>query len=156
MDGYLDDDAGTAATKIDGYHRTGDLGTLDADGYLTIVGRLRQIVITGGFNVYPAEIEGVLAERPEVYESAVIGLPDPDWGERVVAVVELAEGVAYDPDDLRRYLRDRLGGVKAPKELVVVDTLPRNANGKILKNTLIEQLTARPPQPSVECFQAPT
>ncbi len=142
MDGYLDDATATAATKIDGYHRTGDLGRLDADGYLTIVGRLRQVVITGGFNVYPAEIEGVLAERPEVYESAVIGLPDPDWGERVVAVIELTEGAIYDPDDLRRFLRARLGGVKAPKELVVVDALPRNANGKILKNALIEQLTA--------------
>ncbi len=142
MDGYLDDEAATAATRIDGYHRTGDLGTLDGDGYLTIVGRLRQVVITGGFNVYPAEIEGVLAERPEVYESAVIGLPDPDWGERVVAVIELNEGVEYDPDDLQRYLRSRLGGVKAPKQVVVVDTLPRNANGKILKNQLVELLTA--------------
>jgi fatty-acyl-CoA synthase len=143
MDGYLDDEAGTAATRIDGYHRTGDLGTLDPDGYLTIVGRLRQVIITGGFNVYPAEVEGVLAERPEIYESAVIGLPDPDWGERVVAVIELNEGAEYDPDDLQRYLRARLGGVKAPKQLVIVDTLPRNSNGKILKNLLVEQLTSR-------------
>ena len=93
MDGYLDDEEGTLATRLDGYHRTGDLGTLDGDGYLTVVGRLRQVVITGGFNVYPAEVEGVLAERPEVYEAAVIGLPDPEWGERVVAVIELNEGV---------------------------------------------------------------
>jgi fatty-acyl-CoA synthase len=141
MDGYLDDPAAGEAAEIDGFHRTGDLGTLDAEGYLTIVGRLRQVVITGGFNVYPAEVEGVLAERPEIYESAVIGLPDPEWGERVVAVIELNEGATYDPDDLRRYLRARLGGVKAPKELIIVDTLPRNANGKILKNALIAQLT---------------
>ena len=141
MDGYLDDEAGTLATRIDGYHRTGDLGKLDPDGYLTVVGRLRQVVITGGFNVYPAEVEGVLAERPEVYESAVIGLPDPEWGERVVAVIELNEGIDYDPDDLQRYLRARLGGVKTPKQLLVVDTLPRNANGKILKRLLVEQFT---------------
>ncbi len=141
MDGYLDDEEGTKATRIDGYHRTGDLGTLDPDGYLTVVGRLRQVVITGGFNVYPAEVEGVLAERPEVYESAVIGLPDPEWGERVVAVIELNEGAEYDADDLQRYLRARLGGVKAPKQLVIVDTLPRNANGKILKRLLVEQYT---------------
>jgi acyl-CoA synthetase (AMP-forming)/AMP-acid ligase II len=141
MDGYLDDEAGTLATRIDGYHRTGDLGKLDPEGYLTVVGRLRQVVITGGFNVYPAEIEGVLAERPEVYESAVIGLPDPQWGERVVAVIELNDGVDYDPDDLQRYLRARLGGVKTPKQVVVVDTLPRNANGKILKRLLVEQFT---------------
>ncbi|MGZ4672045.1 MAG: class I adenylate-forming enzyme family protein [Ilumatobacteraceae bacterium] len=141
MDGYLDDEAGTQATRIDGYHRTGDLGRLDGDGYLTVVGRLRQVVITGGFNVYPAEVEGVLAERPEVYESAVIGLPDPEWGERVVAVIELNEGAELDADDLQRYLRARLGGVKAPKQVMVVDSLPRNANGKILKRLLVEQFT---------------
>jgi fatty-acyl-CoA synthase len=140
MDGYLDDEAGTLATRIDGYHRTGDLGTLDPDGYLTIVGRLRQMVITGGFNVYPAEIEGVLAERPEVYESAVIGLPDPDWGERLVAIIELNEGAQYDPEELRQYIHTRLGGVKTPKQFVVVDELPRNANGKILKNILVDRL----------------
>ena len=82
MDRYLDDEAATSATRIDGWHRTGDLGTLDPEGYLTIVGRLTDMIITGGFNVYPAEIEGVIAERTEVHESAVVGLPDPDWGER--------------------------------------------------------------------------
>jgi fatty-acyl-CoA synthase len=140
MDGYLDDEAGTLATRIDGFHRTGDLGTIDADGYLTIVGRLKQMIITGGFKVYPAEIEGVLAERAEIYESAVIGLPDPDWGERVVAVIELNEGADFDAEALRQYVRTRLGGVKTPKEFVVVDEIPRNANGKILKNALVDLL----------------
>ena len=97
MDGYLDDEAATSATRIRGWHRTGDLGTLDPEGYLTIVGRLKEMIITGGFNVYPAEIEGVLAERTEVHESAVIGLPDPDWGERIVAVIEPAAGNQMTP-----------------------------------------------------------
>ncbi|HSB86333.1 MAG TPA: AMP-binding protein, partial [Ilumatobacteraceae bacterium] len=141
MEGYLDDDAATEAAQIDGWHRTGDLGTLDAEGYLTIAGRLKQMIITGGFNVFPAEVEGVLAERPEVYECAVIGLPDADWGERVVAVIELNEGADYDAADVQRFLRARLGGVKAPKELIVVDALPRNANGKILKNDLVERFS---------------
>jgi acyl-CoA synthetase (AMP-forming)/AMP-acid ligase II len=83
----------------------------------------------------------VLAERPEVYECAVIGLPDADWGERVVAVIELNEGADYDAADVQRFLRARLGGVKAPKELIVVDALPRNANGKILKNDLVERFS---------------
>ena len=133
MDGYLDDEAATSATRIDGWHRTGDLGTLDPEGYLTIVGRLTDMIITGGFNVYPAEIEGVIAERTEVHESAVIGLPDPDWGERIVAVVEPAPGAVVDTDDLLRHVRSRLGAVKTPKDVVIVDALPRNANGKILK-----------------------
>ena len=107
MDRYLDDEAATSATKIDGWHRTGDLGTLDPEGYLTIVGRLTDMIITGGFNVYPAEIEGVIAERPDVHESAVIGLPDPDWGERIVAVVEPAPGAVVDTDDLLRHVRSR-------------------------------------------------
>jgi acyl-CoA synthetase (AMP-forming)/AMP-acid ligase II len=141
MDGYLDDDAATEATQIDGWHRTGDLGKLDGEGYLTIAGRLKQMIITGGFNVFPAEIEGVLSERPEVYECAVIGVPDPDWGERVVAIVELHDGAPFDAVELQRFLRTRLGGVKAPKELIVVDSLPRNSNGKILKNDLVERFS---------------
>ncbi len=140
MDGYLDDEVATSATRIDGWHRTGDLGTLDPEGYLTIVGRLKDMIITGGFNVYPAEIEGVLAERPELHESAVIGLPDPDWGERIVAVIEPASGAGVDIDDLLRFVRSRLGAVKTPKDVVIVDALPRNANGKILKTLLVERL----------------
>ncbi len=141
MDRYLDDEAATSATRIDGWHRTGDLGTLDPEGYLTIVGRLTDMIITGGFNVYPAEIEGVIAERTDVHESAVIGLPDPDWGERVVAVVEPAPGAVVDIDDLLRHVRGRLGAVKTPKDVVIVDAIPRNANGKILKSVLVERLT---------------
>jgi acyl-CoA synthetase (AMP-forming)/AMP-acid ligase II len=140
MDRYLDDDAATSATRIDGWHRTGDLGTLDPQGYLTIVGRLKDMIITGGFNVYPAEIEGVIAERPEVHESAVIGLPDADWGERIVAVVEPASDAVVDTDDLLRHIRGRLGAVKTPKDVMIVDALPRNANGKVLKRLLVEQL----------------
>ena len=140
MDGYLDDPAATRATRLHGWHRTGDLGSLDRDGYLTVVGRLGDVIITGGFNVYPAEVEAVLAERAEVHECAVIGVADAEWGERIVAVVEAADGERCDPDALRRFVRDRLGGVKAPKEVVIVDSLPRNANGKILKRELVDRL----------------
>lgn len=141
MDGYLDDPVATRATRFHGWHRTGDLGTLDSDGYLTVVGRLRDVIITGGFNVCPAEVEAVLAERSEVHECAVIGVRDAEWGERIVAVVEPIDGQQCDPDELRHFVRDRLGGVKAPKEVVIVDSLPRNANGKILKRELIDRFT---------------
>jgi acyl-CoA synthetase (AMP-forming)/AMP-acid ligase II len=143
MDGYLDDDAATAEARLGDWHRTGDLGTFDDDGYLRIVGRVKDLIISGGFNVYPAEIENVLAEQPCVHESAVIGLPDPDWGERVVAVVEATDGEPCDVEQLAAHVRARLGPVKTPKEIVTVASLPRNANGKILKHVLVTELGSR-------------
>ena len=140
MDGYDGDPDATAASQVDGFHRTGDLGFVDEDGFLTITGRAKDMIITGGFNVYPAEVENVLAELPEIRESAVLGLPDETWGELVVAVVEVARGAILDPQAVLDFGRERLGGVKAPKRILVIDELPRNQNGKIPKSALLDRL----------------
>ncbi|BBG02617.1 MULTISPECIES: class I adenylate-forming enzyme family protein [Pseudonocardia] len=143
MAGYYRDPAATASrTEADGFRSTGDIGFLDADGFLTLVGRETDLIITGGFNVYPAEVETVVAAQPGVRECAVFGLPDQTWGEAVVAVVSAEEGAVVDPGALRRAVRPLLGGVKTPKRIEVVDELPRNDNGKILKRVLVEERQA--------------
>jgi malonyl-CoA/methylmalonyl-CoA synthetase len=123
----------------DGWFRTGDVGRIDADGYVTIVGRSKDLVISGGYNVYPAEIEGYLNEMPGVAESAVIGVPHPDFGEGVVAVVVPRPGAAPDAQALIASLKCRIASFKVPKSLFVVPELPRNAMGKVQKNLLREQ-----------------
>lgn len=120
----------------DGFFRTGDIGTFDSDGYLSIVGRSKDLIISGGFNVYPKEIEEAIDARVEVLESAVIGVPDPDFGEAVVAVVVAAAGQRVDPEDLRLFLRADLASYKLPKQIHVVESLPRNALGKVEKARL--------------------
>jgi malonyl-CoA/methylmalonyl-CoA synthetase len=121
---------------VDGWFRTGDVGRFDDDGYLHLIGRAKDLVITGGLNVYPVEIEGVIDALDGVLESAVIGLPDADLGEAVVAVVVPEPGVVLDPEAVRLAARDRLAGFKSPKRVEVVDALPRNAMGKVEKATL--------------------
>jgi malonyl-CoA/methylmalonyl-CoA synthetase len=116
----------------DGYFITGDVGRLDADGRLWISGRAKDLIISGGYNVYPKEVELILDEQPGVRESAVIGVPHPDFGEGVVAVVE-GQG---DEAALIAALRGRLAGYKTPKRVVFVEALPRNAMGKIQKALL--------------------
>lgn len=120
----------------DGWFLTGDLGRIDAGGYLHIVGRAKDLIITGGFNVYPVEIEEALDACPGVLESAVIGLPHPDLGEAVFAVLVPRPGTALDPDAPLAAIRDRLARFKQPKAAVVVDALPRNAMGKVQKAAL--------------------
>jgi len=116
----------------DGWFRTGDVGAFDADGYLSIIGRAKDLVISGGLNVYPREVEEVLDSLDGVVESAVIGVPDPDLGEAVVAVVV----GPVDPEAIRSAARERLAGFKVPKRVEVVDALPRNAMGKVEKAAL--------------------
>jgi len=123
----------------DGWFRTGDVGHLAADGFLTIVGRSKDLVITGGYNVYPAEIESLLNELPGVAESAVVGVPHPDFGEAVVAVVVARPDAAPEPAALVAALKERIAGFKVPKQLFVVAELPRNAMGKVQKNLLRQQ-----------------
>jgi malonyl-CoA/methylmalonyl-CoA synthetase len=118
--------------RPDGYFMTGDMARIGADGYVTIVGRAKDLIITGGLNVYPKEVEAALDALPGVIESAVIGVPHPDLGEAVVAVLT-ASG---DPGDVVAALRDRLAGFKLPKQVAVVEELPRNAMGKVQKNLL--------------------
>ncbi len=136
MKGYFEDPEQTAAASEHGWHHTGDIGTYDEDGYLYIVDRKKDMIISGGFNVYPSEVEQVVWCYPGVLDCAVIGAPDERWGERVVAVVEPKAGMTVDTDALHKHLRQQLGGVKAPKEIVVTQALPRSANGKVLKREL--------------------
>lgn len=137
MHEYYRDSEATAAARRGQFIRTGDLGKIDADGYLTICGRIKDMIITGGFNVYAAEVESALASHPGVYEAAVFGLPDDLWGEAVTAAVQLREGVDVTVDELRSWVHDLIGGVKTPKRIELVDDIPRNSNGKILKRELV-------------------
>jgi malonyl-CoA/methylmalonyl-CoA synthetase len=121
------------------WFKTGDVGRFDADGYLSIVGRSKDLVITGGYNVYPAEVEGYLNDLPGVAESAVIGVPHPDFGEGVVAVVVARDGESPQPQALIEALKGRIANFKVPKHLFVAHELPRNAMGKVQKNLLRDQ-----------------
>jgi malonyl-CoA/methylmalonyl-CoA synthetase len=123
----------------DGWFRTGDVGKIDGRGYVTIVGRSKDLIISGGYNVYPAEIEGYLNDVPGVAESAVVGVPHPDFGEVGVAVVIAKPGARLEPDHLIASLKSQLANFKIPKRCFVVDQLPRNTMGKVQKNLLREQ-----------------
>jgi malonyl-CoA/methylmalonyl-CoA synthetase len=124
----------------DGWFKTGDVGRLDARGYLTLIGRSKDLIISGGFNVYPAEVESFVNELPGVGESAVIGVPHPDFGEAVVAVVTPAStGQPPSPELLIAALKERIAGFKVPKRVIVMAELPRNAMGKVQKKLLREQ-----------------
>ena len=126
----------------DGFFKTGDVGRVDADGYVTIVGRSKDLIISGGYNVYPAEIEGFLNDMPGVAESAVVGVPHPDFGEVGVAVLIARPGVVVDGDALLADLKAQLANFKIPKRCYVVAELPRNTMGKVQKNLLREQYKA--------------
>ena len=123
----------------DGFFRTGDVGKVDERGYVTIVGRSKDLIISGGYNVYPAEIEGVINDMPGVAESAVIGVPHPDFGEVGVAVIIAKPGATVDPDRVIAELKAKLANFKIPKRCVMVDELPRNTMGKVQKNLLRDQ-----------------
>lgn len=125
--------------RADGYFITGDMGRLDEDGYVSIVGRSKDLIISGGFNVYPAEVEALLDELPGVAESAVIGVPHPDFGEAVVAVLAPKNGASLDQDAILTALGGTLARFKQPKKVHVLEALPRNAMGKIQKNALRDQ-----------------
>jgi len=134
MKGYWNNPEATAAAiDAEGWLHTGDVGTFDADGFLFIVDRVKDMVITGGENVYPAEVENVLYEHPAIGEIAVIGLPDEQWGEAVVAVAALKQGAILELEELRSFATDRLARYKLPRRLEIVAALPRNPAGKVLK-----------------------
>ena len=122
----------------DGWFKTGDVGKIDAQGYITIVGRSKDLIISGGFNVYPAEIESVLNDMAGVSESAVIGVPHPDFGEAVVAVIVARAGSAPDSAAVIAEMKSKIANFKVPKRVFIVDALPRNAMGKVQKNLLRE------------------
>jgi len=136
MAGYYKNPAATAEASRHGWHHTGDVGYLDDDNYLYIVDRLKDMIITGGFNVYSAEVEQALLAHPAVLDCGVIGLPDDKWGERVTAVLQLRPGHAVTPDEIRAFVKDRIGSVKAPKQVEIWSDLPRSRVGKVLKTEL--------------------
>jgi malonyl-CoA/methylmalonyl-CoA synthetase len=128
-------DATRDAFTDDGWFRSGDVGERDADGYLRIVGRAKELIISGGFNVYPREVEDVLLQHPAVGEVAVVGEPSAEWGETVVAVVVPA-GDDVDADELLAFAAEQLAPYKTPRRIRVVDALPRNALGKVVRADL--------------------
>ncbi|MFC8435559.1 AMP-binding protein [Streptomyces sp. NPDC057253] len=133
MKGYYKDPAKTAEAVVDGWLHTGDIGFLDHEGFLHITDRKKDMIISGGFNVYPSEVEQVIWRHPAVQDCAVIGVPHADWGEAVTAVVELNAGEELTEAELIAYCRPTLGGIRTPKRVVFTAELPRSANGKVLK-----------------------
>jgi len=144
MDGYFDNPEATAEALQDGWYHTGDLGAFDADGYLSIVGRARDVIRSGGETISPVEVEQVLVSHPAFTEVAVVGVPDTAWGELVTACVVVRAGVeAPDVDSLRAWCSDRLAPFKHPRRLVVLDALPRTpATGQVQRTLLVERLLA--------------
>ncbi len=140
MAGYLGRPEATAEALRGGWLHTGDLGRMDAGGYLTLVDRAKDVVISGGYNVYPREVEDVLLTDPAVADAAVVGVPDPDWGERLVAFVVPSERGRPDPQALDARCLAAIARHKRPKEYVIVDALPRNPTGKVLKTVLRRQV----------------
>ena len=135
----------TAAVFHHGWFRTGDVVTMSDDGFLTIVDRIKEIIITGGFNVYPSEVEAELRRHPAVDDAAVVGLPDADGSEAVVAAVVPRAGATVDPEDLRAFVRLELTPYKVPRRIFLVEELPTNAMGKVLRRQVAASLPGRPP-----------
>ena len=136
MSGYWNNPEATAATLQDGWLHTGDMGSFDARGFLTLRDRSKDVVISGGSNIYPREVEEVLLTHPDVAEACVVGAPDEEWGEVVVAFIV---GTAAEAD-LDAHLLERIARFKRPKRYVFVDELPKNSYGKVLKRELRERL----------------
>ncbi|MBI4502324.1 MAG: AMP-binding protein, partial [Gemmatimonadetes bacterium] len=138
MNGYLDQPELTAQTIVNGWLRTGDLGVLDDRGYLYLKGRLREVINSGGFNIFPSDIESVLCRHPAVYECSVFGMDDPKWGEAVHAAVRLREGAPVTEAELIQFVKQQLDSVKAPKRIHFVTALPHNAVGKVSRREVKE------------------
>jgi acyl-CoA synthetase (AMP-forming)/AMP-acid ligase II len=137
MSGYWRDDQKTVqAITADGWLRTGDRGWIDADGYVFLAGRGDDMIIRGGENISPEEVEDVLHSHPDIAEAAVIGVPDPEWGQEPCAVVVLKSGVSCEPAEIMAYCRSRLAGFKRPRQVFFVKSLPRNSIGKVLRKEL--------------------
>lgn len=136
IEGYHADEAGTRDAMRDGFFSVGDLARQDSRGYFFLEGRKRDMIISGGVNVYPAEVEHVLHEHPQIAEVAIVGVPDAEWGERVRAFVVFKPGESVEPKELEAFCRARLSGAKVPRDFVVLAALPRNPTGKVLKREL--------------------
>jgi long-chain acyl-CoA synthetase len=138
--GYRNKPDATAEAVVDGWYHTGDLGRRDEDGYLYVIDRAKDMIITGGENVYSVEVERALAQHPSVNSVAVVGAPDERWGEKVVAFVTTVQDSQVSVDELIRHCRSLIAGYKVPKEILVRATLPTTPSGKIQKAILRDQL----------------
>jgi acyl-CoA synthetase (AMP-forming)/AMP-acid ligase II len=143
MAGYYKNPVATEEVSRFGWHHTGDIGYLDNDNYLFIVDRAKDMIITGGFNVYSAEVEQALMEHPAIQDCAVIGLPDEKWGEQVTAIIQLRPGYSVSEGEVRSFVKARLGSVKAPKQVEIWLDLPRSRVGKVLKSEVKAELLKR-------------
>lgn len=143
MDGYYNNPTATEEASIDGWHRTGDIGFLDEDNFLHIVDRAKDMIITGGFNVYSVEVENALQAFEAIQDCAVVGLPDEKWGERVVAVVQPRPGREIDVKELAAFVKDKIGSVKAPKQIEIWSDLPRSRVGKVMKQEIKQKLVGK-------------
>jgi fatty-acyl-CoA synthase len=141
MKGYWNKPAETAEAIRDGWLHTGDLARIDADGYLTLVDRLKDLIITAGRNVYSVEVESVLAAHPGIADVAVVGRPHPDYGESVIAVITAREGATVTLEDVKAFCADRIARYKIPHDLVI-GAIPRTPSGKILKHQLRDRVRA--------------
>ncbi|MGA7670196.1 MAG: o-succinylbenzoate--CoA ligase [Nitrolancea sp.] len=147
--GYAGRPEATAAAIQDGWLHTGDLGYVDADGYLYVLDRRTDLIVSGGENVYPAEVEAALMAHPAVIEAGVIGIPDDDWGQTVVASVQLVSGTEVGTDALTAFCRERLAAYKVPRQVRLTGPLPRNAAGKLLRRELRDSWLTAPPEKQI-------
>jgi acyl-CoA synthetase (AMP-forming)/AMP-acid ligase II len=136
MDGYHNRPDATAKALVDGWMHTGDAGSIDDEGYLYVSDRVKDMIISGGENIYPREIEDVLFRLSGVADAAVIGVPDEKWGEAVKAVIQVKDGMTLTEADVRAHCRANLGGFKQPSSVDFIDQIPRNLSGKVLKKDL--------------------
>ena len=144
MKEYYKKPAETAETIVDGWLHTGDVAVMDEEGFITLVDRMKDMIISGGENIYSVEVENALYKLPKVLEAAVVGTPDPDWGEKVNAVVVLKPGESADGREIQDFCRLHMAGYKIPRNVVFVNSLPRNASGKLLKYEIRRQLGESP------------
>jgi long-chain acyl-CoA synthetase len=138
MKGYYKKTSATEAAIVDGWFHTGDLARMNEDGHLSIVETKKDIIVRGGMNIYPREIEKILLSRSDVAEVCVIGVHDPTWGEEVRAYVALKKGASTSPDDLREFCGERMARYKTPRDVIILPSLPKGPTGKLLKRTLRE------------------
>jgi len=136
MKGYRNQSMATAETLRGGWLHTGDLARRDEDGYIYIVDRKKEMIIRGGYNVYPREVEEVLYTHSDVVEAAVVGVPDPDLGEEVAAIVVIRQGACTTPEELRQFVKERVAPYKYPRRIQLVEELPKGPTGKILKRSI--------------------
>jgi long-chain acyl-CoA synthetase len=139
MKAYWNRPEETAAAIVDGWFHTGDLGRVDADGIFTVVDRKKDLIIRGGYNVYPREVEEVLYEHPAVAEAAVVGVSNAELGEEIAAAVMLRPGIDANEDELRQFVKERLAAYKYPRHIRIVDALPKGPTGKILKRVITSE-----------------